>query len=146
MLVWNHQLTLPTTASAEAIWRAWSDPSTWPQWDAGLDRVILNGPFVSGTTGTLTPKGGPTIRFKLLTVTPGSGFHDRSFLPLTTLDFIHTFSPATPNQPATITHRIEMRGWLTPLFRRVIGRGIVRDLPTTLASLARVASHVSVTT
>jgi len=70
MLVWNHQLTLPTTASAEAIWRAWSDPSTWPQWDAGLDRVILNGPFVSGTTGTLTPKGGPTVRFQLVTVTP----------------------------------------------------------------------------
>lgn len=140
MFTWSHHAEIPTTASAAQVWQVWSDPATWPRWDAGLEAVVLDGPFAAGTCGRLTPKGGPAVRFTILAAQPGQGFHDRSFLPLTRLDFIHRYQPAgADGTPARISHRVEMRGALTPLFRRVIGRDIARTLPDTLRALAQVA-------
>lgn len=143
MFTWNHQHTVTTTASPAQIWQVWSNPAAWPIVDPGIEAVTLAGPFSSGTTGTLRPTGGPTFRFRLMTVTDGHGFRDRTFLPLTWLDFIHAYEPATADQPARITYRIEMRGWLTPLFRRVIGSGIVRDLATNMRGLAQHAENLA---
>ncbi len=140
MFTWSHFAEVSTAASAEQVWRAWSDPSTWPRWDVGLEAVVLDGPFAAGTRGRLTPKGGPAVRFVILTSQAGQGFHDRSFLPLTHLDFIHHYQPAgVDGTSARISHRVEMRGLLTPLFSRVIGRDIARTLPDTLRALAKVA-------
>lgn len=140
MFTWIHQSDFPTTASAAQVWQAWSTPATWPLWDDGLASVVLDGPFASGTCGRLTPKGGPAVRFTILTAEAPCGFHDRSYLPLTHLDFIHRYQPADgQGGMARIIHRVEMRGALTPLFRRVIGRDIARTLPDTLRTLARLA-------
>jgi len=60
-------------------------------------------------------------------------------LPLTTLDFTHTYTSGGAGKPAMITHRIEMSGLLTPLFRRIIGKSIQKDLPHAMEKLARMA-------
>ena len=142
MLTWTHQTDVPTTASAAQVWHLWADPATWPKWDDGLTSVVLDGAFIAGTRGRLTPKGGPAVRFTILTAEPPYGFHDRSYLPLTHLDFIHRYQPAEGTSAARILHRVEMRGILTPLFRRLIGRDIARTLPETLRTLARLAENI----
>lgn len=144
MFTWTHEHTVNTTATPAQIWRVWSNPAAWPIVDPGIEVVTLTGPFDTGTSGTLRPTGGPTFRFRLMKVTEGQGFRDRTFLPLTWLDFIHAYEPAISGHPARITYRIEMRGWLTPLFRRVIGSGIVRDLPTNMQGLAQHAEGLAI--
>ena len=140
MFIWSHVAEISTRASAEQVWRVWSNPSAWPTWDTGLETVALDGPFAVGTRGRLKPNGGPAVRFVIVASQPGQGFHDRSFLPCTQLDFIHHYEPAgVDGTPARISHRVEMRGLLTPLFSRVIGRDIARTLPDTLRALAKVA-------
>ena len=138
MFTWIHESDVSTTASAAQVWQAWSHPATWPLWDEGLTSVTLDGPFAGGTSGRLTPKNGPAVRFTIRMAEERLGFDTRSFLPLTHLDFIHRYQPAEGDgNPARIIHRVEMRGALTPLFRRVIGREIARTLPDTLRTLAR---------
>jgi len=140
MLTWAHEETVLTTATDEQVWGVWSTPNDWHQWDNGLEWARLDGPFVTGSRGRLKPVGGPEVTFVLLNVLSKRRFTNRSFLPLTHLDFIHSYTPGTsPEQGGQITVRIEMHGWLTPLFRRIIGRDIQKTLPETLRRFARQA-------
>ena len=135
---WTIEHTEYTSAPPEAVYRLWSDVSTWTSWDAGLERVAIDGPFAPGTRGTLKPAGGPKVRFELLEVRPGEGFADETKLPLCRMRFEHT---ATREGDRTrVTHRVGFTGAAAPLFVRVIGRGLARDLPDTVRSLARMAA------
>lgn len=51
--------TVYMSASPESIWAQWSDVTTWPVWDRGVEYVSLEGPFAVGTKGTLKPACGP---------------------------------------------------------------------------------------
>ena len=144
MLFWSHETTITTTATAEQIWALWSKPQEWNQWDEGNEWVQLDGLFAAGTKGYFKPAGGPKVRFILLEVLPKQRFKDRSFLPLTHLDFTHVYTPNSSKiQGGYITHRVEMRGWLTPIFSRIIGRDIQKSLPETLARLSRLAEQIA---
>lgn len=133
MFTWSYEQRVPTTASAERIWQLWSQPETWSAWDHDIEWARLEGPFSEGARGTMKPKGGPVVPFTLLTVEPGRSFSDSSQLPLTRVDFLHRVAEGV------IVHRIEMRGWLTPLFRRLIGAKIQRGLRPAMARLASLA-------
>lgn len=144
MFTWNHETSISTIASAEQVWTLWSKPHEWNRWDEGIEWVKLDGLFAAGTSGVLKPVGGPKVKFLLLEAQPWRSFKDRSFLPLTQLDFIHTYTPSTTSQHGgQITHRIEMRGWLTPVFSRLIGRDIQKTLPATLTKLAKLAAQAA---
>lgn len=143
MFTWVHETTIPTPASAEQIWALWSNPSTWNKWDEGNEWVALEGSFADGTKGYFKPVGGPKVKFTILETHLHRGFKDRSYLPLAHLDFIHTYTPnASPDSGGRITHRIEISGWLTPLFSRLIGRDIQKTLPDTLGRLSKLAVQI----
>ena len=143
MLTWSHETTIPTTATAEQVWALWSRPDEWNKWDEGNEWVKLDGMFATGAKGYFKPVGGPKVKFVILEASPQRSFKDRSFLPLTHLDFIHIYTPNPGSaQGGHITHRVEMRGWLTPLFSRVIGRDIQKTLPDTLGRLSALARKI----
>ncbi len=139
MMTWTTEETVETTATAAQIWAIWSTPASWPKWDDGIEWVKLEGSFANGSKGVMKPAGGPKVKFELLEVETQRRFKDRSFLPLTKLDFIHTYTPAVAGQKAKITHRVEMRGLLTPLFSRVIGSNVKKGLPGAMKKLAALA-------
>lgn len=139
MLTWTFEETVETTASATQIWAQWSQPETWPSWDDGVEWVKMHGPFAHGSKGEMRPAGGPIVKFVILDVVVERSFKDRSFLPFTALDFTHVYTPAAVGKKATINHRVEMRGLLTPLFSRVIGSGIKKGLRGAMTKLARAA-------
>ena len=143
MLTWSYEETIPTTANAEQVWSLWSRPHEWKRWDEGLEWVTLDGPFESGSRGQLKPVGGPMVKFVMLEVQKKRGFTDRYFLPLTCMDFIHTYSPEDlPGKGGRITVRIEMHGWLSPLFGRLIGRGIQKTLRESLERFSSLAGKL----
>jgi len=134
---WSTLASTRTTARPEQIWRLWADVAQWNRWDGDVETSHLEGSFVEGARGYLKPKGGPKTKFVLTHVEPFAAFSDRSSLPLTTLDFIHTMR--VEGVETVIEHRVEMNGPLTFLFRRIIGAGIARGLPSALERLARLA-------
>lgn len=115
----------------------WSEVKRWPEWDEGLEAVTLEGPFEAGSRGTLQPKGGPVFKTKLLEVEAERRFTDRTYLPFTRLDFRHEIK--VENGRTRLDYHVEMRGLLTPLFSRVIGRGIAKGLPETVGRLVAFA-------
>jgi len=136
---WTFEHTEHTPASPQSIWALWSDLTTWPQWDDGVEHVSLDGPFAVGTGGTLKPTGGPKVRFELVDVRPAEAFTDVTSLPLARMRFEHT--AVRDGELTRVTHRVTISGLATPLFSRVIGRGIAKGLPTTVKTLVRLASQ-----
>lgn len=136
--MWSSEHTEYTSAPTEAVWALWSEVETWPEWDAGLEYVTLERPFAVGASGTLKPKGGPKVAFELTDVRAGEGFADETKLPLSRMRFEH--SATREGDRTRITQRVTISGLGTPLFSRVIGRGIARDLPETLRALGQMAA------
>jgi hypothetical protein len=108
--MWTISATTTTKATPSQIWSIYLDFPNWPQWDHGLVSYQPDGPFTTGTNGTLQHTGGPTIPFSLDLVEPPHTFVDRTLLgPDTALIGRHQLTPL-PDGTTQITHTIEIEG------------------------------------
>ena len=135
MLIIKH--SAETTASPEAIWNIWKDVENWNQWDHGIEFSTLDGPFATGSTGTVKPKGGPLVKTRLTLVEPMKRFIDESKLFMARIVFSHELLPAGRNTQVTTT--IEMDGALAFVFAYLIGRHMKKNLPREMASMIKMA-------
>lgn len=55
--MWTTEHSVETTASAESVWRLWSDVTTWGDWNADIERIEISGPFAPASTIAMTPVG-----------------------------------------------------------------------------------------
>ena len=139
MLIIEH--TIETTASPEAVWDIWQDVSHWNTWDHGIEYSSIDGPFATGTTGTLKPKGGPLLQTQLTAVIPMRMFVDESRHPFARIIVSH-FMTAFEGK-TRVTHRIEMRGVLAYLFSFLIGRTMKKNLPEEMKAMIALAERRS---
>lgn len=138
--MWSTSHSITASLSAQQVWDTWRDLADWPSWDSGVEWVRPAGGIAVGDRYTLKPSGGPAVTATIVRSEERRGFTDVTRLPLCTLEFDHHIEPTTDG--VRITHRATFRGLASPLFRRVIGAGIARDLPETLTRLAtRAASR-----
>lgn len=135
MLIIKH--TVETTASPEAIWDIWQDVSHWNTWDHGIEFSTINGPFKTGTTGTLKPKGGPLVHTNLTCVQPKKLFVDEAKLTFARIIVTHSLMEAKGK--TFVTHEIEMIGPLAFFFAFVIGRNMKKNLPHEMAAMIKKA-------
>lgn len=133
MLIWTYSESIKTTASPESVWNLWTNMSSWPEWDKGVAWAKLETTFLQGEYIAMKPVRGPAVRCLLEEVTPLRSFTTRSSFPLATLSFKHHIDDGI------VTHGVEMRGILTPLFRRLFGRDIQKGLPQAVRSLVAMA-------
>jgi len=141
--MWRFEHTETTTATPDQLWARYVDPTTWPEWDHETESVTAEGALAVGLRGRLKPKGGPWTSFLVTEVEPGAGFTDVTRLPLARLQFRHRIE-AVPGG-SRFTHTVTIGGPLWPLFARVIGRTIAAEMPTAMATLARLAQGATIT-
>jgi uncharacterized protein YndB with AHSA1/START domain len=133
-----HERSLETSAAPERVWEIWSDPATWPAWDPDVRAVSLDGPFASGTTGTMTTGAG-THQIRLENVVAGRSFGlVTSPLPASTFHFHCEVTPA--DQGSRISQGLTMSGLLGPVFSPLMGGRIAQSFQPILEGLAREAS------
>lgn len=132
--------TVETTASPAAIWEIWQDVTNWNTWDHGIEYSTIDGPFETGTTGTLKPKGGPLVHTKLTLVEPMKRFVDEAKLTLARIIVSHVL---TQSEGKTyVTHQIEMTGPLAFFFAFVIGRNMKKNLPQEMLAMVQKAESL----
>ena len=133
--MWEYQHSVETSASAGSVWRHWSDVAGWPAWNAGVEKVEVDGPFAVGTTIRMTPPGEEPIPLRLTEVTPGAGFTDEldggDFVVRTT----HTVEPLAGGG-TRIVYRTEIVGPAADRVGPELGPAITADFPDVLAALA----------
>lgn len=132
-MTFEHEGSIATTASPAAIWRLWSDTGSWAQWDPPVERVVLDGPFRVGTTGTLTLAGGIEAAFELTVVRAEECYVDRLTLGDLVIEIDHRVEAT--DQGALITVRTTIAG---PGADQ-IGPMVTAEAPQALAALVAMA-------
>jgi uncharacterized protein YndB with AHSA1/START domain len=136
--MWEYEHSIETTAAPEALWQVWSDMATWPQWNAGIETIDVEGPFAVGTAFTMTPPGDEPIRMRLVEIKPGESFTDE----MDAGDFVvrtqHRLEP-TATGLTRIVYRTEITGEAAGHIGSELGPQITADFPEVLAALAKLA-------
>jgi uncharacterized protein YndB with AHSA1/START domain len=134
----DNQRSVETSASPAAVWKVWSDTTSWPQWNPDVQSMTLDGPFAAGTTGTMKTKQGTRL-VQLAEVVPGRSFRlETTVIPLTRFAFECQVLAGTAGK-TTISQAIRVGGPLGGLVGGMMGRQIADTFPTLLQGLARKA-------
>jgi uncharacterized protein YndB with AHSA1/START domain len=130
--------SVETKASPQAVWKIWSDTSTWPQWNPDVQSMKLNGPFASGTTGTMTNKQG-AHEIQLEDVVPGQSFRlETSVIPLSRFSFECRVAGAAAGK-TVVSQGIRVKGPLGAIVGGMMGKQVANSFPALLQGLAKKA-------
>lgn len=127
-----------SSASPSAFFARWADVATWPEWNSDTEWVRLDGPFATGSTGVLKPKGGPKVKFVIDSLVPGREFVDVSLLAGARLTFRHLVTSG-PGSTTRIEVAVTMSGPLGWFWKLLLGRGLKAGLQLDLDRLVAAA-------
>jgi uncharacterized protein YndB with AHSA1/START domain len=136
--MWEYEHSTETSATPDQVWRHWSDMVAWPQWNDGIEKMEIDGPFAVGTTFTMTPPGDEPIRMRLTEITPGELFTDEMDGGDFTVRTVHRLEPAAGGR-TRIIYRTEITGPAADQVGPELGPAITADFPYVLAALAKLA-------
>src|SRR5690242_8163304 len=74
--MWFVEHTIDTTAEPEAVWRLWADVASWPEWNSGVQRAELVGPFTVGSRIVMTPPGDDPVELVITEANEPGSFVD----------------------------------------------------------------------
>ena len=134
--MWSHEESLETSASCVRLWEFLSDVAHWKDWNAGIERIEIHGPFVAGTPFTMQPPGQEALTSTLTEVTPNRSFTDETVVGETRVLVSHRLV-ALPSGGTRIVYRTEIHG---PEAGEV-GAMVTADFPQVLAALKRLAEE-----
>jgi hypothetical protein len=124
-------------AAPEVLFTLYADVPNWNRWDPDTKASSIQGPFQTGTTGSLTPTKGNTVPIVLTSVVPNHSFTVEAKIPLFRMVFEHELLPAS--ETTKVVHRVTFSGALAFLLGRIIGYQLNKGLPVTLAKLKATA-------
>jgi len=136
--MWEYEYSMESTAPPEVLWRYWSDVAAWPQWNDGIEKIEIDGPFAVGTTFTMTPSEGDPITMRLAEIVPGELFTDE----MDTGDFavrtVHRLEQLAAGM-TRIIYRTEITGSAADQVGPQLGPAITADFPEVLVTLVKLA-------
>jgi len=138
--MWTNEQTIETAASAEAIWRLWSDVAGWPQWNADIEHIEISGPFAAGSTISMTPIGQDPVELRIAEAVEPNLFVDEADLGDVVVRTIHRVEPLE-GDGSRVVYRMEISGPAADSVAPELGPQISADFPRTLAALARQAER-----
>ncbi len=138
--MWTYEHSVDSRASADAVFALFSDVSTWREWNAGVEHVELDGPFIAGATGRMTLPDQEPIAFRLTWTEQGRGFEDEVAIPA--VDVVvrvrHSLEPLS-NGGTRITYRCVIDGPAADVVGPELGPGITADFPDVMTALSALA-------
>lgn len=132
--MWEYEHSVETTAAPTAIWRHWSDIEAWPEWNEGIEKIEVDGPFAVGTRFTMTPPGDDPIEMRLVEITPGEQFIDEMDAGDFVVRTVHRVTP-TAGDRALVLYRTEITGPAADQVGPQLGPAITADFPQVVAAL-----------
>lgn len=132
--MWEYEHSVETTATPETLWRHWSSIVDWPQWNAGIEKIDVSGPFVVGTVFTMTPPDGDPLQMRLIEVVPGRLFTDEMDAGDFVVRTVHLLEPVASGN-TRVVYRTEITGPAADQVGPQLGPAITADFPDVLAAL-----------
>jgi uncharacterized protein YndB with AHSA1/START domain len=140
--VWTYEHTTECAASPDQIWAVYTDAAAWPEWNVGIERLELSGPFAAGARGLLTPRGQDPLPFAVESTEPGRGYVSETAIAETVTMRTENRLEPLEEGGTRLTSRLSMHGPAAEFFGGSFGAAFAASVPGTLASLAARAAHV----
>jgi hypothetical protein len=132
--VWTREYTGESTAAAERLFNILADTAAWPEWNAGVARVDMSGPFAEGTEAVMVLPDDTALPFRFIWVEAGRGFEDETPVPDTGV-VVRVRHELTPVDGGTrIIYRCVAEG--PDKVAAEIGAAVSADFPEVIAALA----------
>lgn len=127
----HHEET--TAAASSDIWDVWMNVGAWQSWDMGL--AAAEGSVARlGATGVVIDKSGRRSPFEVIEYDHGQAYAFSTRLPGGTLVLRRSI---VGSHPTRFVHHVRFTGIGGCVLSRFLGPGFRRDLPPTMAALAR---------
>jgi uncharacterized protein YndB with AHSA1/START domain len=140
--MWTNEKSVETTAPPEAIWRLWSDVTTWPEWNGDIEHIEISGPFAQGSTILMTPFGQDPVELVIAEAVEPDLFVDEAAFADVVVRTIHRIERVEGDR-SRVTYRMEISGPASDTLGPELGPQISADFPETLAALVRQAEDRS---
>jgi hypothetical protein len=137
---YTYSHTVEADVTPEAIWVLYEDLTTWPRWDAQAELITRDGPFDTGSTGTMKFVGQEPLDYRLAKVEPLHEFVDETPVGELVVRVSHVLEPV-PEGRLRITYSVEIDG--PEAEAQEVGPVITADFPDTMASLVALAEERS---
>jgi hypothetical protein len=123
-----------------AVWALYDDVSTWPVWDAQAEWVTRDGPFATGTAGTMKFRGVDPLPYTLTRVEPLREFVDATPVGDLVVRVSHRLEPLAGGR-LRLTYAAEIDGPADEAAQ--VGPAITADFPETMSALLALARERS---
>ena len=134
-----HEQVLESNVAPRRVWAVWSNPESWSGWNPDVRSITLDGPFASGTTGSMTTGNG-AHSIRLENVVEGRSFDlVTSPIPATTFRFHCEVQPLGAG--SRVSQGVEMSGLLGPIVSLLMGKRIAQSFAPILAGLTAEAQR-----
>ncbi|MGR4009945.1 SRPBCC family protein [Leucobacter sp. 1207-22] len=111
-----------TTHDPKTVFSLWSDPASWPNWDAEVREVHFAGPTKVGAQGKMRPASGPAAKFSITALEQDHILTNASSLPGATLIFEHKVTLANGGSDIAVT--VSASGPLSTFWQRVLRKNM----------------------
>jgi uncharacterized protein YndB with AHSA1/START domain len=132
--MWEYEHSIETTATPEALWRHWADMAAWPEWNDGIEKIEVGGPFAVGTRFTMTPPGDDPIEMRLVEIEPGELFTDEMDAGDFVVRTAHRLERVDGGR-IRVVYRTEITGPAADQVGPELGPAITADFPEVVAAL-----------
>lgn len=137
--MWSHECSSELPAPVEAVWRVWTDLSSYGEWAPSFKWAALEGPFEVGSTVRLKLENGIRRRVKIVACAHDEVWSTEDRLPFATMRLDHELT-ATGAGTTCATMRHTINGPLAGLYTRLFRKQIETSLPATLRLLGERAA------
>jgi hypothetical protein len=132
--MWSREVTGHSTASTTDVYRVLADPEGWSEWNDGVLRIEMHGPFAVGTEAVMVFPDSSEAPFRFAWVEEDKGFEDVTEVPDAGV-VVRVRHELTPVDGGTrITYRAEVDG--PEEVAAQVGAAVTEDFPDVVAALA----------
>ena len=123
-----------STARPDRLFSVLADAERWPDWNSGVHRLELHGPFAAGTAAVMVLPDGTALPFTITWVETNVGFEDLTEVPDAGVMVRVRHQLVPTDQGTRITYRCEVDGPADVAAE--VGKAVSADFDEVISALA----------
>lgn len=139
--MWTYIHEKECNIDLEKLWNYYSNVNLWKEWDEEVEKMELNGEFITGTTGKMFMTGQEPMPFTLTDVKIKKQFIDETIIePLKVKIIVGHYIEEKTNGRFILRHSVIIDGENADEVAKQIGESFTIDIPQSMEKLIKLSS------
>lgn len=139
--MWSIEVSGECSATPAEVFEVLAEPEKWSEWNEGVLRIEMNGPFAAGTTAVMILPDSTALPFRFSWVEANEGFEDVTEVPDAGVTVRVRHELARSERGTRIVYRCEIDG--PEDVAGEVGAAVTADFSDVIAALGARAERLS---